>query len=91
MKITEIITERQDFSVNGNENATIARTAKEAASKFKDADKGAGESFDPKKARQKVRDMYGVELVDDFVDVLELPNAEKDTDKEMSMFSKDNR
>ncbi len=35
--------------------------------------------------------MYGMQLVDDFLDVLELPNAENDTDKEMSMFSKDNR
>ena len=91
MKITEIITERQDMPVNGNDTACIARTSKEAVKMFKKADKGAKANFDPKKAREKVRDLYGVELVDDFIDVLELPNAEKGTDKEMSMFSKDNR
>ena len=91
MKIRDIIKERKDFAVQGNSAAKIARTAKQAAQTFKDADHGAGADFDSKAARKKVRDMYGVELVDDFVDVLELPNAEKDTDKQMSMFSKDNR
>ena len=91
MKISDIITERKDFAVNGNDAAKIARTAKQAAQMYKDADSGARDNFDAKAARKKVRHQYGVELVDDFVDTLELPNAENDTDKQLSMFSKDNR
>ncbi len=91
MKITEIIIERQNTPVNGNDTACIARTSKEAVKMFKAADKGAGEHFDPKKARKQARELYGVELVDDFIDVLKSPNSDKDTDKQMSMFSKDNR
>ncbi len=93
MKINEIVTEHKRTNAEpcGNDAAKIARNPKDATSLFNKADKGAQEKFNAKKARKKVRDMYGVELVDDFVDVLELPNAEGTTDKEMSMFSKDNR
>ena len=91
MKIRDIIIERKNATKVGNDKATIARTAKQASATFDGADKGAIDGFYSKKARKKVRDMYGVELVDDFVDVLELPNGEKDTDKAMSMFSKDQR
>ena len=105
MKINEIITEGKWKSrtsnksnkrvdkvfVVGNEHAKIARTAKGAAKIHKDANVGAIEPNDPLENLKKVRDMYGMQLVDDFLDVLELPNAEGDTDKEMSMFSKDNR
>ena len=94
MKIRDIITEgsnRTNAPTVGNAHAMIARSAKQAVSIFVDAEKGAIEDFDPKEARRKVRELYGVELVDDFLDVLELPNGEEGTDKEMSMFSKDMR
>ena len=92
MKIRDIITERKDAAKTGNENAKIARTAKKAKQQFKDADKGHGKRTDDvAHLLAHVRDMYGVELVDDFVDVLELPNAENDTDKETSLLSSDNR
>jgi len=93
MKITEIITERNNPNAVGNETAKIARSAKDAVKAFKTADKGALSTSDDKKqhGRKVVRQMYGVELVDDFIDVLELPNGHEGTDKEMSMFSKDNR
>ena len=103
MKINEIITEGQwkassksnkrdsEVWVAGNEHAKIARTAKTAVKMHKDANVGALADNDPLANLKKVRDMYGMQLVDDFLDVLELPNAEGDTDKEMSMFSKDNR
>lgn len=91
MKIRDIIIERKNAAVNGNDTAKIMRSAKQAVKAFNDADKGAIKNFDPKKQRKKVRELYGVELVDDFVDVLELPNSENDTDKQLSMFSKDNR
>ena len=91
MKISDIITERKNASVNGNDTAKIARTAKQAAKAYKDADKGAIDHADPAAARKRARELYGVEIVDDFVDVLELPNSENDTDKQQSMFSKDNR
>lgn len=93
MKITEIITERNQPSKVGNETAKIARSAKDAAKAFKTADKGAISTSDDQKRRGRidVRHMYGVELVDDFIDVLELPNGAEGTDKELSMFSKDNR
>lgn len=91
MKIKEIITERSDFAVYGNDTAKIVRTPKQATKAYTTAEKGAIKNFDPKKARRHARNMYGVELVDDFVDVLELPNNENETDKAMSMFSKDQR
>ena len=91
MKITEIITERNNPSRIGNETAKISRSAKQATKTFKNAAKGALNNSNPQEARKKVRGMYGVEIVDDFVDVLELPNNEHETDKELSMFSKDNR
>ena len=103
MKIREIITERKFqksdkrkeredvvFHV-GNEHAKIARTSKAAAKNFSDADKGAVEGVTAEVNLKKVRDMYGVQLVDDFIDCLELPNNIDDTDKQMSMFSKDMR
>ena len=103
MRINEIIVEgkfkrsnkrksREDqvFHV-GNEHAKIARTSKAAAKNFKDADRGAVDGVDPEVNLKKVRDMYGMQLVDDFIDVLELPNNINDTDEELSMFSKDNR
>jgi hypothetical protein len=93
MKIRDIITEgssRTDAPTVGNAHAKIARSAKQAAAFYFDADKGAIEDFDPKEARKRVRELYGVELVDDFVDNLELPNGH-DTDKAMSMFSNDMR
>jgi hypothetical protein len=106
MRLQELITEKQqgswkrstkshkrdpDVWVAGNEHAKIARTAKCAVNLHLEKDKGAIEKSDPRKNLEKVRHMYGMQLVDDFLDVLELPNAEGDTDKEMSMFSKDNR
>ena len=92
MKIRDIITERKDAAQVGNDKATIARTSKSATKKFKDAEKGLGKRTDDVgHLLAKVRDMYGVELVDDFVDTLELPNAEKDTDKETSLLTSDNR
>lgn len=103
MKINEIIkegkfarsekrTDREDqvFHV-GNEKAKISRTSKAASKNFKDADKGAIDGVSSDVNLKKVRDMYGVQIVNDFVDVLELPNNVDDTDKEMSMFSKDMR
>ena len=92
MKIRDIITERKDATKVGNDAATIARTAKDAVEKFKKADTGIPpEHDDVHHLLAHVRDMYGVELVDDFVDVLELPNGEEHTDKAMSMFSDDMR
>lgn len=94
MKIRDIITEggsRTNAPTVGNANAKIARSAKQAAAAFADADQGAIEDFDPKEARRRVRELYGVELVDDYLDVLELPNGEEGTDKAMSMFSSDMR
>jgi len=89
-----IIVERNDAAIVGNDSATIARTAKQAVELFDKSDKGGdgvkkGESVQDHLA--SVRAMYGVEIVDDFMDVLELPNAEHDTDKQQSLFSKDNR
>ena len=103
MKINEIITESKwkksqksnkrdkEVWVVGNEHAKIARTSKRAVEIHKDANVGALDDTDSLENLKRVRDMYGMQLVDDFLDVLELPNAENDTDKEMSMFSKDNR
>jgi len=102
MRLHEIITEHWDRNhknkksdqqvwVVGNEHAKIARTAKDAVKMHKEKDNGIIDGVDARINLQKVRDMYGMQLVDDFLDVLELPNAENDTDKEMSMFSKDNR
>ena len=94
MKIRDIITEggaRTNAPTVGNEKAKIARSAKQAAAAFADADQGAIEDFDPKEARRRVRELYGVELVDDYLDVLELPNGEEGTDKEMSVFNSDMR
>jgi len=103
MKIHEIIVEsafkkshkrksREDqvFHV-GNEKAKLSRTSKAAAKNFKDADAGAIDGVTAEVNLKKVRDMYGVQLVDGFIDVLELPNNVDDTDKQMSMFSKDMR
>lgn len=105
MKIREIITEQFKHSHKrksrekkvfhvGNEHAKIARTSKEAAKQHKEANPGVEDRLsdnDSMENLRKVRDMYGVQLVDDFIDVLELPNAVNDTDKQMSMFSKDMR
>lgn len=93
MKIREVITERKDAAKVGNDSASIARTAKGAAQKFLDADKGDSPiSHDEvRHLLAHVRDMYGVELVDDFLDVMELPNNVDSTDKQMGMFSKDMR
>lgn len=94
MKIRDIIQEghsRRKAPTVGNDKAKIARSAKQAAKAFVDAEVGAIKDIDVKKARKKVRELYGVELVDEFLDVLELPNGESDTDKQMSMFSKDMR
>jgi len=93
MKIRDIVEgkKRSNAPITGNSAAKIARSAKQAAQTYVDADKGAIEKFDSKKARKRAREMYGVELVDEFIDVLELPNGEKDTDKQMSMFSSDMR
>ncbi len=94
MKIKDIIQEghaRRKAPTTGNAGALIRRSSKQATKAFVDADQGAIENFDPKEARRKVRELYGVELVDDFIDVLELPNGEEGTDKEMSMFSQDMR
>ena len=89
-----MIAERNDAAIVGNDAAKIARTAKQAEETFIKADKGG----DGVKGHDNVqhhlahiRAMYGVEIVDDFMDVLELPNAENDTDKQQSLFSKDNR
>jgi len=94
MKIRDIIKEsspRTDAPKVGNEKAVISRSAKDAEVQFNTAQVGAISDFDPKEARKKVRDMYGMEFVDDFVDNIELPNSIHDTDKQMSMMSKDNR
>jgi hypothetical protein len=80
MRLQELITEKQQGSWK--------RSTK---SHKRDPDVWVAEKSDPRKNLEKVRHMYGMQLVDDFLDVLELPNAEGDTDKEMSMFSKDNR
>ena len=106
MKIREIITEKSQGSwkrdgksnkrepevfVVGNEHARIARTAKDAQDLLQDKDQGIIENDDARANLEKVRDMYGMQLVDDFLDVLELPNGVEGTDDEMSMFSKDMR
>ena len=94
MKIRDIIKEgsnRSDTPIVGNEKAIVSRSAKDAETQFNNAQVGAISDFDPKEARKKVRDMYGMEFVDDFVDNIELPNSINDTDKKVSMFSKDNR
>jgi len=93
MKIRDIIQEghaRKKAPTTGNAGAKIARSSKQAAKAYNDAEIGAIKDFDPKEARKRVRELYGVELVDDFVDNLELPNGH-DTDKAMSMFSSDMR
>ena len=86
-EITNVITERNDA-------ATITRTAKQAAEIFDKADQG-GDGCERDESVQDhlkhIRAMYDVELVDDFLDVLELPNAEGDTDKQQSLLTKDNR
>ena len=106
MKIREIITEKKQGSwkrdsksdkrepqvfVVGNEHARIARSAKQAQDLLKDKDQGVIENDDPRANLEKVRNMYGMQLVDDFLDVLELPNGVEGTDDQMSMFSKDMR
>ena len=103
MKINEIITEsnwhkghkrtKRDTKVwhVGNEHAKIVRNTKQANSHFCDSERGAIDACDPHINLEKVRDMYGTQLVDEFLDVLELPNGIEGTDDEMSMFSKDNR
>lgn len=106
MKIREIITEKSQGSwarekksdkrepevfVVGNEHAKIARTSKDAQKMRDEKDKGFLEGDDARKNLERVRDMYGMQLVDDFLDVLELPNGIEGTDDQMSMFSKDNR
>jgi len=92
MKIREIIKERKDAAKIGNDSATIARTAKGAAEKFKNADDGLPPGHDEvPHLLAHVRDMYGVELVDDFLDVMELPNNVDETDKAESLFSTDMR
>ncbi len=105
MKIREVITEKQGSWVRGkksdkrdpepwvvgNEHAKIARSAKDAQRIHGEKDQGVIEGDDPQANLQKVRDMYGMQLVDDFLDVLELPNGIEGTDDQMSMFSKDMR
>ena len=91
MKIKDIILERDDAPVLGNELARITRSAKDAAKRYISADRGALDTGDSKENLRKVRELYGVELVDDFVDVLELPNNEQNTDKQESLLTKDNR
>jgi len=85
---------RHDVAKTGNDAAKIARTSKQAAEIFSNADKG-GDGCERDESVQDhlehIRAMYGVEIVDDFLDVLELSNAEADTDKQQSLFSKDNR
>lgn len=91
MKIRDIIVERKNATKVGNKTATIARTAKQAEKKFDTSDPGARDLGDPLSNLKRVRDMYGVELVDDFIDVLELPNNVDETDKETSLLTSDNR
>lgn len=92
MKIREVITERNNAAKTGNDTAKISRTSKAAEKQFKSADKGHQmRTDDVAHLLAHVRDMYGVEIVDDFVDVLELPNAEDDTDKAESLLSTDQR
>ena len=86
---------RVDAPTVGNDAAKIARSSKQAAATFNAANKGNGgvddNAHDVQDHLSGVRGRYGVELVDDFKDVLELPNSENETDEAMSMFSKDNR
>lgn len=106
MKIREIITEKSQGSwkrdgksakrakevfVVGNEHAKIARSSKQAQDIHSEKDQGVIENDDARTNLEKVRDMYGMQLVDDFLDVLELPNGVEGTDDQMSMFSKDMR
>ena len=105
MKIREVITEKQgswtrdsrshkrakEVFVVGNENAKIARSSKQAQELHNEKDQGVIENDDARKNLERVRNMYGVQLVDDFLDILELPNGIEGTDKAMSMFSKDMR
>ena len=94
MKIRDIITEggaRSDAPKVGNDKAKIARSSKVAAQMHDNAEEGARKEFDAKEARKRVRDLYGVELVDDWVDMLERPNGEHDTDKAESLLSTDMR
>ena len=95
MKIRDIITEgtaRQKAPTTGNDAAKIARSSKIAKQMFKDADKGHQmRTDDVGHLLAHVRAMYGVEIVDDWVDILEKPNGEHDTDKEQSLISKDMR
>lgn len=91
-EIKNVIMERNDAAIVGNDAAVIVRSAKQAADGFEGADKGHQmRTDDVGHLLAHIRDMYGVEIVDDFVDVLELPNSEDDTDKQPSLFSKDNR
>jgi len=91
-EIKNVIMERNDAAKVGNDAAVIVRSAKQAADGFEGADKGHQmRTDDVGHLLAHIRDMYGVEIVDDFVDVLELPNSEDDTDKQPSLFSKDNR
>lgn len=88
MKIRDIIIEQNEIR---SADVKISRTAKQAEQTFFSADIGALEKFDPEEVLAKVNRMYGVRFVDDYKDVFEKPNGEKDTDKKDSLLTKDNR
>lgn len=89
MKIRDVITETDDG--RSNKAARISRSASQAEKQFLNAEKGDGRTDDTAHLLAKVRDMYGVDLVDDFVDFIEEPNGKHGTDKEQSLLSTDNR
>lgn len=92
MKIRDIITERKNPVKRGNEHAKIVYDSQDARDSFEAADKGrAGTEFDAMAALKKVRDMYGVEIVDDFSIYNGLVDGERKTDEAESLLSKDNR
>ena len=95
MKIRDIITEggrREPQPAVGNDDAIISRTTAQAVKHYDAANKGAIDmNHDVHSLLKKVRDMYGVEIVDDFKDTIERPDGEYNTDKEESLLSKDNR
>ena len=85
MRIYEIIQEERHVPL------TVAHDPAEAEEKFNNAEKGkAGSAYDVRTALKRVRDRYGVEVLDDNPETMGHP-GKKNSDKKDSMLTKDNR
>ena len=90
MKIKDVITEND----NRSQGSGIAANSKEAKKMHDNAQSSkAGTNFNARDALAKVRSMYGVTLVDDFLGVFDdkQPGSSTATDGEDSLLTKDNR